>query len=318
LKQRELTNRRWKAGTTIKELKMTEEFAIQTFGLAKNYGKVEALRGLDLRVKRGEIYGFLGPNGAGKTTTIRCLLDAIRPTAGSAQVLGLNPQEDPVALQARAGYLPGELRLEENMRVWAALKLLNSLRQPRAPWTYVLELAERLNLDLDRRFKNLSKGNKQKVGVIQAFMHKPELLILDEPTSGLDPLMQQEVHALVRDAHQEGATVFFSSHVLSEVEELADRVGIIRRGELVDVVEPATLKQRSLLRARVVFQKEVDLAALGKVKGVRAFAAEDGASVSLEIEGEMDALIKALAKFPVSRMETEVPSLEEVFLVHYK
>jgi ABC-2 type transport system ATP-binding protein len=245
-------------------------------------------------------------------------LDAIRPTAGSAQVLGLNPQEDPVALQARAGYLPGELRLEENMRVRAALKLLNSLRQPRAPWTYVLELAERLNLDLDRRFKNLSKGNKQKVGVIQAFMHKPELLILDEPTSGLDPLMQQEVHALVRDAHQEGATVFFSSHVLSEVEELADRVGIIRRGELVDVVEPATLKQRSLLRARVVFQKEVDLAALGKVKGVRAFAAEDGASVSLEIEGEMDALIKALAKFPVSRMETEVPSLEEVFLVHYK
>ncbi|MGD2252023.1 MAG: ABC transporter ATP-binding protein [Anaerolineales bacterium] len=297
---------------------MTKEFAIQTFGLAKNYGKVEALRGLDLGVKRGEIYGFLGPNGAGKTTTIRCLLDAIRPTAGSAQVLGLNPQEDPVALQARVGYLPGELRLEENMRVGAALKLLNSLRQPHAPWTYVLELAERLNLDLDRRFKNLSKGNKQKAGVIQAFMHKPELLILDEPTSGLDPLMQQEVHAMVRDAHQEGATVFFSSHVLSEVEELADRVGIIRRGELVDVVEPATLKRRSLLRARIVFQKEVDLAALGKVKGVRAFAAEDGTSVSLEIEGEMDALIKALAKFPVSRMETEVPSLEEVFLVHYK
>ncbi|HEY69891.1 MAG TPA: ABC transporter ATP-binding protein [Anaerolineae bacterium] len=297
---------------------MTEEFAIQTFGLVKNYGKVEALRGLDLQVKRGEIFGFLGPNGAGKTTTIRCLLDAIRPTDGSAQVLGLNPQKDPVALQARVGYLPGELRLEENMRVKAALKLLNSLRRPHAPWAYVLELAERLDLDLERRFKNLSKGNKQKVGVIQAFMHKPELLILDEPTSGLDPLMQQEVHALVRDAHEEGATVFFSSHVLSEVEELAERVGIIRSGELVDVVEPETLKRRSLLRARIVFQKEVDVTALSKVQGVRNFAAEDGMSVSLEIEGEMDPFIKALAKFPVSRLETEVPSLEEVFLVHYK
>jgi ABC-2 type transport system ATP-binding protein len=297
---------------------MTEEFAIQTFGLVKNYGKVEALRGLDLQVKRGEIYGFLGPNGAGKTTTIRCLLDAIRPTGGSAQVLGLNPQEEPVALQARIGYLPGELRLEENMRGKAALKLLNSLRQPHAPWSYVLELAERLDLDLDRRFKNLSKGNKQKVGVIQAFMHKPELLILDEPTSGLDPLMQQEVHALVREAHRDGATVFFSSHVLSEVEELAERVGIIRSGELVDVVEPETLKRRSLLRARIVFQKEVDVTALGKVQGVRDLTAEDGMSVSLEIEGEMDPLIKALAKFPVSRLETEVPSLEEVFLVHYK
>jgi ABC-2 type transport system ATP-binding protein len=297
---------------------MTEEFAIQTFGLVKNYGKVEALRGLDLQVKRGEIYGFLGPNGAGKTTTIRCLLDAIRPTGGSAQVLGLNPQEEPVALQARIGYLPGELRLEENMRGKAALKLLNSLRQPHAPWSYVLELAERLDLDLDRRFKDLSKGNKQKVGVIQAFMHKPELLILDEPTSGLDPLMQQEVHALVREAHRDGATVFFSSHVLSEVEELAERVGIIRSGELVDVVEPETLKRRSLLRARIVFQKEVDVTALGKVQGVRDLTAEDGMSVSLEIEGEMDPLIKALAKFPVSRLETEVPSLEEVFLVHYK
>ena len=307
-----------KAGKAVKERKMTEEFAIQTFGLVKNYGKVEALRGLDLQVKRGEIFGFLGPNGAGKTTTIRCLLDAIRPTGGSAQVLGLNPQQDPVALQARVGYLPGELRLEENMRVQAALKLLNSLRQPRAPWTYVLELAERLDLDMSRRFKNLSKGNKQKVGVIQAFMHKPELLILDEPTSGLDPLMQQEVHALVREAHRDGATVFFSSHVLSEVEELAERVGIIRKGELVDVVEPETLKRRSLLRARIVFQKEVDATALSKAQGVRDLVAEDGRSVSLEIEGEMDPLIKALAKFPISRLETEVPSLEEVFLVHYK
>jgi ABC-2 type transport system ATP-binding protein len=296
---------------------MTKEVAIQTFGLTKNYGKVEALRGLDLQVRRGEIYGFLGPNGAGKTTTIRCLLDAIRPSAGRAKVLGLDPQKDPVGLQSRVGYLPGELRLEENFRVRTALKMLNSLRNPPAPWDYVLELADRLNLDMQQPFKNLSKGNKQKVGVIQAFMHKPELLILDEPTSGLDPLMQQEVHTLVRDAHQGGATVFFSSHVLSEVEELAQRVGIIRKGELVDVVEPEALRRRSLLRARVVFQETVDVAALAKVRGVRTVTTEDG-TVLFEIEGEMDPFIKALAKFTVSRMETEVPSLEEVFLVHYQ
>jgi ABC-2 type transport system ATP-binding protein len=279
---------------------------------------VEALRGLDLKVMRGEIFGFLGPNGAGKTTTIRCLLDAIRPTSGSAQVLGLDSQKEPVALQERVGYLPGELRLDENFCGKAALWMLNSLRHPPAPWEYVLELAGRLELDIDQSFKNLSKGNKQKVGVIQAFMHKPELLILDEPTSGLDPLMQQVVHDLVREANQGGATVFFSSHVLSEVEELAQRVGVIRRGELVDIIEPAALKRRSLVHARVVFKKEVDVAALGKVQGVRELSAEDGMSVALEIEGEMDALIKALAKFPVSRMETEVPSLEEVFMVHYK
>jgi len=297
---------------------MTKEYAIKTDGLTKNYGKVEALRGLDLQVRRGEIYGFLGPNGAGKTTTIRCLLDAIRPSAGSAQVLGLDPQKEPEALQARVGYLPGELRLEENFRVITALRMLNSLRRPPADWDYVLELAERLNLDMQQLFKNLSKGNKQKVGVIQAFMHRPELLILDEPTSGLDPLMQQEVYALVRDAHLRGATVFFSSHVLSEVEELAQRVGIIRRGELVDVVEPAALRDRSLLRARVEFQKKVEVSTLSKIKGVRTISSEDGMSVSMEIEGEMDPLIKALAHFPVSRMETEVPSLEEVFLVHYR
>ncbi len=149
-------------------------------------------------------------------------------------------------------------------------------------------------------------------------MHKPELLILDEPTSGLDPLMQQEVYALVRDAHRNGTTIFFSSHVLSEVEELAQRVGIIRRGELVDVVEPEALRSRSLLRVRVEFQKEVDVASLERVIGVRAVTDENGTGASLEIEGDMDHLVKALAKFPVSRMQTEVPSLEEIFLVHYK
>ena len=297
---------------------MEQDLAIQTEKLVKHYGKVEALRGLDLQVKRGEIYGFLGPNGAGKTTTIRCLLDTIRPTAGRAIVLGLDPQQDPVGVRARVGYLPGELNLYSNMKVKSTLRLLNSLRANEANWDYVKEIATRLDLNLELAIKDLSKGNKQKVGVVQAFMHHPELLMLDEPTAGLDPLVQQEVLQMVREAKAEGATVFFSSHVLSEVEEIADRVGIIRKGELVEVAEPSSLIKRSMLRANIRFQRTVDPEPLTKVEGVRLLSRDDGMNITLEIEGEMDALVKALAAYPVSRIETELPSLEEIFLVYYK
>jgi ABC-2 type transport system ATP-binding protein len=301
-----------------KEFVMEQDLAIQTEKLVKHYGKVEALRGLDLQVKRGEIYGFLGPNGAGKTTTIRCLLDTIRPTEGRAVVLGLDPQQDPVGVRARVGYLPGELNLYSNMKVKSTLRLLNSLRANEANWDYVKEIADRLDLNLDLAIKDLSKGNKQKVGVVQAFMHRPELLMLDEPTAGLDPLVQQEVLQMVREARAEGATVFFSSHVLSEVEEIADRVGIIRKGELVEVAEPSSLIKRSMLRANIRFQRTVDPEPLTKVEGVRLLSRDDGMNITLEIEGEMDALVKALAAYPVSRIETELPSLEEIFLVYYK
>jgi ABC-2 type transport system ATP-binding protein len=301
-----------------KEFVMEQDLAIQTEKLVKHYGKVEALRGLDLQVKRGEIYGFLGPNGAGKTTTIRCLLDTIRPTEGRAVVLGLDPQQDPVGVRARVGYLPGELNLYSNMKVKSTLRLLNSLRANEANWDYIKEIADRLDLNLDLAIKDLSKGNKQKVGVVQAFMHRPELLMLDEPTAGLDPLVQQEVLQMVREARAEGATVFFSSHVLSEVEEIADRVGIIRKGELVEVAEPSSLIKRSMLRANIRFQRTVDPEPLTKVEGVRLLSRDDGMNITLEIEGEMDALVKALAAYPVSRIETELPSLEEIFLVYYK
>jgi len=297
---------------------MEKDDAIQTEGLVKHYGKVEALRGLDLQVKRGEIYGFLGPNGAGKTTTIRCLLDTIRPTGGRVVVLGVDPQQEPVAVRSRVGYLPGELNLYSNMRVKSTLQLFNSLRGGEANWGYVQEIADRLHLNLDLAIKDLSKGNKQKVGVIQAFMHRPELLMLDEPTSGLDPLVQQEVLQMVREAKAEGATIFFSSHVLSEVEEIADRVGIIRKGELVEVAEPSTLTQRSLLRAHIRFQRSIDPDRLNNVEGVKLLSRDDGMNITLEVEGEMDALIKALGAYPVSRIETELPSLDEIFLVYYK
>ena len=296
---------------------MTEN-AIWTRGLTKSYGPVQALRGIDLAVRRGEIFGFLGPNGAGKTTAIRCLLDLIRPDGGTVRVLGLDPQADPVAVRARVGYLPGELHLYDNMTAESHLRYLNDLRGNQADWHHVRQLAERLDLDLKRPIKNLSKGNKQKVGVVQALMHRPELLLLDEPTLGLDPLMQQEVLRLLAEAQAEGATVFFSSHILSEVQAAAERVAIIRQGVIVEVAETASLINRALRRVRVRFRQPVDSAALADVPGVTVLSRDDGTTLLLQVEGEMDGLIKALAAFPVSDFETERPSLEEVFLAYYE
>ena len=297
---------------------MSEETALMIQGLTKSYGKVRALRGVDLEVQRGEIFGFLGPNGAGKTTTIRCLLDLIRPDGGAVRVLGRDPQADSVAVRARTGYLPGELQVDPNMTVEGALRYLNALRGNKADWGFVRQLTERLDLALKPAIKNLSHGNKQKVGIVQALMHRPELLLLDEPTLGLDPLMQHEVLHLITEAKENGATVFFSSHIMSEVEAVAERVAIIREGVIVEVAETASLINRALHRARIRFQQLVDITPLANVPGVTVLSQDDGASVLLEVEGEMDGLIKALATFPVSAFETERPSLEEIFLAYYE
>ena len=208
--------------------------AIRTESLVKDYGKTRGLDGLDLEVQTGEVYGFLGPNGAGKSTTIRLLLDLIRPTSGRAEVLGLDPEASGVALRRRLGYLAGDFLVDGRQSGRELLTYLGRLRGG-VPKTRIEGLAERLDLDLDRTIKGLSRGNRQKIGVVQAFMHDPELLILDEPTSGLDPFLQQEFAALAREVTAAGRTVFMSSHVMSEVQQTADRVGIIRDGKLVTV-----------------------------------------------------------------------------------
>jgi ABC-2 type transport system ATP-binding protein len=299
------------------EVSMSTAIAIQAQGLVKNYGRVQALRGVDLAVNQGEIFGFLGPNGAGKTTTIRCLLDLIRPNGGSLQVLGMDPQKDPVGVRQRTGYLPGELRVDDAFTVESALRYFNNLRSGKADWQYVRTLAQHIDLDLKMRVKNLSKGNKQKVGVVQALMHRPELLLLDEPTAGLDPLVQQEVLHLVRQAQRDGATIFFSSHILSEVQQIADRVGIIRQGVVVEVAETETLINRSLRRVYLRFKQPVDVEKLTIIPGIQVLSQGDGLNLTLQVEGEMDALIKTLAGFPVVDFDTERPTLEEIFLAYY-
>ena len=306
---------------------MTTEPALSIQGLTKSYGRVQALRGVDLEVGQGEIFGFLGPNGAGKTTTIRCLLDLIRPDSGTLRVLGMDPQADSIAVRRRVAYLPGELNLEANLSAEHALRYLADLRGGQIDWSRVVKLAHRLTLDLKMPIKNMSKGNKQKVGVVQAFMAPADLLLLDEPTSGLDPLMQQEVYRLVREAQAAGATVFFSSHIISEVQAIAQRVAIIRAGRIIRTLDPHELIAMSTRRVRVRLREPLPEGALAAVPGVTLIEGtfkEDtlkeghGMELTIQIEGEMDAFIKALATFPVVDLETERPSLEEIFLTLYE
>jgi len=297
------------------------ELAIRAENLTKSYGSFLALRGIDIEVRRGEVFGFIGPNGAGKTTAIRCMLDLIRPGGGLLRVLGRDPQKESVAVRERCGYLPGELRLDENAPVHLVLSFFQQLRGGSASYRKrANELSERLGLKLDSRIKNLSKGNKQKVGIVAAFMHTPELLLLDEPTSGLDPLVQQTVLDLVSEAQRGGATVFFSSHVLAEVQSIAERVAIIRDGRIVEVGDPSELSAKGMVRVRVVLadMAEVDAVEFDALPGVSLTKCEESGQVlELEVEGGIDALVKMLAKHPVQSLETQRPGLEEVFHSYY-
>jgi ABC-2 type transport system ATP-binding protein len=291
--------------------------AITLESLTKSYGKARGIVDLDLEIATGEVFGFLGPNGSGKTTTIRTVLDLIRPTSGTATVLGLDAQQHSLEIRSRTGYLPGELALYEEMTVHESLDYLVALRGG-AGSDRIEELSDQFQLDLTRKIKDLSTGNKQKVGIIQAFSHEPELLILDEPTSGLDPLMQQNVYHLIDAARNEGRTVFLSSHVLPEVERIADRVGIIRQGKLIEVATVDELKDRAVRVVEVRFGSDgPDEQTLMKVDNVVSVE-QRRTTVQIRIEGSMDALIKVLAGYEVVAMRSEEADLEEVFLDLYR
>ena len=297
---------------------MTEQ-AIQLKGVHKYYGKVHALRGLDLEIQIGEVFGFLGPNGAGKTTTIRCMLDLIRPNQGKIEVLGIDPQSSPQAVKAKVGYLPGDLYLEGDFTPRDFFRHIRKLRSNHRPWDDLLELAERVDLALDMKIKTLSQGNKQKVGLVQSFISDVPLLMLDEPTLGLDPLMKQEVLNIIREENERGTTVFFSSHILSEVQKIADRVGIIRKGQLVEIAQTHDLISRALTRATIQFKEGVPKSSFAGLENVDILRVNDeGQAYTLEIKGEMDGFIKRMAELPVRDLEMHRPSLEEVFLNYYK
>jgi ABC-2 type transport system ATP-binding protein len=290
--------------------------AIETAGLTKFYGAQRGIEDLDLRVEPGEVFGYLGPNGAGKTTTIRLLLDLIRPTRGRASIVGHDVTAESVEARRLTGYLPGELRPPAQSTAVGFLAYLGRLRGG-VEWRVIEELAERLDLDLGRRIGDLSKGNKQKVGVVAAFMHDPAVLILDEPTTGLDPIRQEDVLDLVRERAAAGRTVFLSSHELDQVEHVAGRVGIVRDGRLVAVESIAELKERAIRKVEVRLAGAADgIERLREVPGVESFA-RDGDVVRLEVHGSMDALVKELAKVPVQTLTSEPPELDEIFLSYY-
>jgi ABC-2 type transport system ATP-binding protein len=288
---------------------------IETFGLTKTYGRHRGIEALDLTVEEGEIFGFLGPNGAGKTTTIRLLLDLIRPTSGRVEVFGQAPRARP-ELRRDIGYLPGDLRLPERLTARELFEYFGSLRRPAGVGAAV-ELARRLDLELDKRIGALSRGNRQKVGVVQAFMHGPRLLVLDEPTSGLDPLIQQVFADLLREARADGATVFLSSHVLPEVQHIADRVALLRDGRLMLVETVEAIRARATARVEVTFAGAPPAGTFDRVDGARELERR-GSVVVFVLTGEADPLVKALAGHHVVSLDSHEADLEDVFLSLYR
>ncbi|MCH7481433.1 MAG: ABC transporter ATP-binding protein [Chloroflexi bacterium] len=288
---------------------------IQLEGLTKHYGSARGIVDVDLEVSEGEVFGFLGPNGAGKTTTIRLIMDLIRPSEGTARVFSLDARRDATLIQARTGYMPGELALYGGLTGIEMLKYAANLRGG-VDWAFVEGLAERLDCDLSRPIGTLSTGNKHKVGLIHALMHRPELLILDEPTSGLDPIVQRELHRLLEEVRAEGRTVFLSSHILPEVESLCDRVGIIREGRLVTIQQVEALKESALSHLEFHFAAEVSADEFSSLPGVREVTAE-GTVVRCTVSGSVDAVVKAAALHEVLDLVSHEPSLEQVFLAYY-
>jgi ABC-type multidrug transport system ATPase subunit len=288
---------------------------IETEKLTKFYGKHRGIVDVDLTVTEGEAFGFLGPNGAGKTTMIRTLLNHLQPTKGRARVFGIVTTEDPIAIHARLGYLPGEFVLYDKLTGGQTIQYFANLRGG-VDKAYQASLVERLDVDLSRKFKEYSKGNKQKVGLVIALQHRPELLLLDEPTSGLDPLIQQEFYTVIREAKAEGRTIFMSSHILSEVERTCDRVAIIRDGQLTRVDRVDALRDIAHHQVELSFPGAVPTAEFEALPGVSQVVAEDHV-LHLRVSGSISPVVQAAARHELTDFVSREPTLEEVFLAEY-
>jgi ABC-2 type transport system ATP-binding protein len=289
--------------------------AIDTEHLTKYYGESRGIIDVDLDVEAGDVFGFLGPNGAGKTTTIRVLLDLIRPTSGTATVLGLDARRDSVAIRRRVGYLPGEYALYPKLTGAETLRYYGNLRGG-ADWSHVEALAERLDFDLKRRSGDLSTGNKRKLGLVQAFMHRPELVILDEPTAGLDPLVQREFYAMVDEAREAGQTIFLSSHVLPEVQRVCSRVGFVREGRLVAVEDVAALGAKAVHHVEIEFAGPAPREEFATLSEVGELASSDH-RLAFIVAGKLDRVVKTAARHEVVAMTSHEPDLEDLFLTYY-
>jgi ABC-2 type transport system ATP-binding protein len=290
------------------------EPVVETRELTVYYGRQRGIENVDLTVEPGEVYGFLGPNGAGKTTTLRVLLDVIRPTAGSASLFGLDSRRGGPRARARVGYLPGELSLPGHLTANQFFDVLAGTRGVHDP-AWRRELCQRLNLDAARRIRQFSRGNKQKVGLVAALLHKPELLILDEPTTGLDPLVQRTVLELVRETRAAGRTVFFSSHILSEVQAVCDRVGVIRDGKLIAVERVDALVRQTFRRLRLTLAN-LPPEPIFSISGVRELERADS-SVTLEITGAMQQVMEMAVRLGLRDVEEQPVTLEEIFMAYY-
>jgi len=288
---------------------------IKTDNLTKYYGRKRGVDGVNLTIFKGEIFGYLGPNAAGKTTTIRVFMDFIRSSSGYVSIFGLDSRKNSPKIRKNIGYLPGELNLYGNLSVRDLLVYFAHLRK-NVDWTYVKYLAERLNCDLFHPIRTLSQGNKQKVGLIQAMMHQPDLLILDEPTNGLDPLIRQQFYQLILEFKEKGKTIFLSSHVLPEVERMCDRVGVIRGGKIVAVEKVSELRKKSMRQIEVIFDQPIKLEIFSAIKNITNLTVDKN-RLRCILVGEMNQFMKAISRYNISDFSSHQPDLDEIFLAFY-